>query len=335
MESITLYLQGLHDLSFWTLQPLSTLSTFIQRWRTSSIGVIQGQSESGKSFLAQKLSEYFLVRSNESIKSSNVFIFHAEKDNLPELITNMKRRLITSKIIIIKHIHLYDFREFYSGIVREANPESNQFILCTTNVSVKNFNYEDDLPILNINPNLVGYILRRRSLNLETSTQLSNTRMSAAIRWMDGLYNHLNSFTNFVLSPKVFISCPLNNTHILRTWIIDLWNNELVRVLRKYSGSEDPVNYLVKTWPWKDDVRGLPRAVCPVFIRAKHYEVKSPDESQDQDPLVNFYNITYKTKIMEIQSLQNKICLAMSVNYYYYFVKKNFCTPGTKVFFMK
>ena len=121
----------------------------------------------------------------------------------------------------------------------------------------------------------------------------ANDSMIVAVNWISRIFVHLDEFCynelHKSLSPGHFMmpNFPLETTYKLRTWFIDLWNTRIVQELRErpeyQEGSwskgndvthkmtidkmEDPVRFIVRTWPWKEDATtlGLAQALIPVF----------------------------------------------------------------------
>ena len=122
----------------------------------------------------------------------------------------------------------------------------------------------------------------------------ANDSMIVAVNWISRIFVHLDEFCSLgvhrSLSPGHFMmpNFPLETTYKLRTWFTDLWNTQIVPELREmieyqdggYSKGndvtnkmrimdkmEDPVKFIVRTWPWKEDATtlGLAQALIPVF----------------------------------------------------------------------
>ena len=129
----------------------------------------------------------------------------------------------------------------------------------------------------------------------------ANDSMIVAVNWISRIFVHLNEFCHpshiggYVdgLSPGFFMGSviPLETTYKLRCWFVDLWNARLANELRNIydrnqtkalikredgcvgsessanESVEDPVKFVVRTWPWKEDAKtlGLPQALIPIF----------------------------------------------------------------------
>ena len=116
-------------------------------------------------------------------------------------------------------------------------------------------------------------------LNLEVTTRLANLDMPEAIQWLLRIYCNLYIFvkttsrTKSFLSPGIFMSCPVDSTQQLKTWFIQqLWNSCLVTKLRQVVSEsdqqsldyEDPVKFVLRTWPWREEVDSLTQTLQAV-----------------------------------------------------------------------
>lgn len=142
---------------------------------------------------------------------------------------------------------------------------------------------------------LLGRVLRRKMLNIEVSTRLANLDMPEAIQWLLRIYCNLYIFvkttsqTQSFLSPSVFMSCPVDSTQQMKDWFIQqLWNSSIVNILMKVvsdSGQqsldfEDPVKFVIRTWPCREEVDSLPQHLLAVRL-------EEPEHAVSEDPLMS------------------------------------------------
>ena len=145
----------------------------------------------------------------------------------------------------------------------------------------------------------------------------ANDSMIVAVNWISRIFVHLNNFCNdkrmrkkSSLSPGYFMTLdfPVDSTYKLRPWFIELWNTKLVHKLRNLShtflndnetsqnnqsacstsskdGIEDPIKFIIRTWPWKEDAESfsLPQVLIPVFNRSTN----GCDSYADSDKTAN------------------------------------------------
>ena len=147
----------------------------------------------------------------------------------------------------------------------------------------------------------------------------ANDSMIVAVNWISRIFVHLDDFCQSkklkgeTLSPGYFMTqdFPLESTYQLRPWFIELWNTKIVHKLRNISNTflhddkktlyndklysttsakddfEDPIKFIIKTWPWKEDAVtfGLPQALIPVFHggnpRDYQHNIKTNKKSTD------------------------------------------------------
>ena len=139
----------------------------------------------------------------------------------------------------------------------------------------------------------------------------ANDSMIVAVNWISRIFVHLDNFCHddrmskgSSLSPGYFMTpdFPLDSTYKLRPWFIEIWNTKLVHKLRHVSnkflddekrahhnqsgcksslseGVEDPIKFIIRTWPWKEDVEAfsLPQVLIPVFHRGTNASDSSLD----------------------------------------------------------
>ena len=142
-----------------------------------------------------------------------------------------------------------------------------------------------------------GYLLRRRVLSMETLTLKANDSMIVAVNWLNRTYVQLLDYchkNNFTMpSMKYFMvkDLPLESSHQFKIWFVDLWNLVLVEQFKKElieEVTEDPVNIISRTWPWKEQDGGFCKGLRPLTGN------ENSDDIFNKDPLVrnhdNFKN---------------------------------------------
>jgi len=87
----------------------------------------------------------------------------------------------------------------------------------------------------------------------------------------------------------------------MREWFIDLWNSSLINLLRQVvqdrerepgvrvaEDFEDPVRFVIRTWPWLDQADGLPQALLKVKTESCVLKAEQKQkEYKDEDPLLS------------------------------------------------
>ena len=135
-------------------------------------------------------------------------------------------------------------------------------------------------------------------LNIEVATRLANLDMPEAIQWLLRIYCNLyifvktTSHTQSFLSPSIFMNCPVDSTQQLKTWFIDHWNSSQIPMLRQVAKQsrqqavdwEDPVKFVIRTWPWRDEVEGL--SLSHTLLPVNTQIVGRSEATSKEDPLV-------------------------------------------------
>lgn len=121
----------------------------------------------------------------------------------------------------------------------------------------------------NCSSSLLGLILRQKLITNEVGSKFANNEMMTAILWLTQVSRNLVKWTGgketggggFFFSS--FLECSLENTHRFRTWFVDTWNSTWVLELRallkerpELQAQGDPVVFVVRSWPWRDDIAG-------------------------------------------------------------------------------
>jgi hypothetical protein len=114
--------------------------------------------------------------------------------------------------------------------------------------------------------------------------------MPEAIPWILRIYCKLyifvktTSHTLAFICPKMFLPCPVESTLSLRSSVIELWNSVLASFdsqVHCKSGDdsldcEDPVRFVIRTWPWQNQAEGLLQAL----LRVKTDAVKDQEKKR-------------------------------------------------------
>jgi len=217
-------------------------------------------------------------------------------------------------VIIMENIEAQGAQilDILSGL--ERGVEEAPFIICTSlptphlrevwsRFKFAEVGLGDDVELIQ---GFLGRFLRRKMLELEVSTSLANLDMPEAIQWILRIYCNVYIFVKTTskvrscISPQMFLPCPVDSTQKLRSWFVDLWNSSLVLYLRQtvlqrgeddLQEYEDPVRFVIRTWPWADQAGGLPQALlkvktdnrCPVPNDA----ASGGTDRKEDDPLLS------------------------------------------------
>ena len=289
---------SLEDLAFLSLLPRATLAQYVATVCKYQRALIVGPAGSGKTFLASRLAEYLVLRAGLELTPDSVCLVVAGqgRDQWEELVVRVRARPPT--VIILDNIQADNIQEILDSL--GPTIEETPFLLCTTahthqvkevteRLQLAEITLGNDVDVLQ---GLLGRFLRRKMLNIEVATRLANLDMPEAIQWLLRIYCNLYIFvkttsqTQSFLSPSIFMNCPVESTGQLRTWFIDHWNTGQIPRLRQMASQaphqaldwEDPVKFVLRTWPWPDQPDTLSHTLLPV-------REDSEDTGRD-DPLV-------------------------------------------------
>ena len=273
---------SLDDLSFISLLSRSTLQQYVSGMSRRIL--IVGPPQSGKSLLASSLAEYLVLKSGQELTNHSVSLFLTNKATRQQWSDLISGARPTPTVIILENVqdHGAEILQLL-GTTLDQTP----YIICTSTPSQLDKQFTDQLNFSQLTlgddvetlQGLLGRFLRRKMLNLEVTTRLANLDMPEAIQWLLRIYCNLYIFvkttsrTKSFLSPGIFMSCPVDSTQQLKTWFIQqLWNSCLVTKLRQVVSEsdqqsldyEDPVKFVLRTWPWREEVDSLTQTLQAV-----------------------------------------------------------------------
>ena len=324
---------SLEDLSFVTLIPKNTIKQYISTISKYQRAVIVGHHKVGKTFLATKLAEYLVLKSGEELTPDSISVFWTNKasaQQCSDFVSKISKidnqdNVRSPSVIILENIHSQGSKIIQILSKLEGTIEETPFIICTTTPTEymkdlkETHNFAEiclgqDVELLQ---GFLGRYLRRKMLNIEVATRLSNFDMPEAIQWILRIYCNLYIFvkttsqTQAFLSPQMFMACPVESTASLRSWFIDLWNSALASFLRQvvhYKSTdesldfEDPVRFVIRTWPWQDQAEGLPQALLKVKTDAATLTSdRKRKEEEEDDPLVSYIMLKFISSIESVQ----------------------------------
>eukprot|EP00095_Tigriopus_kingsejongensis_P008127 maker-scaffold256_size235750-snap-gene-1.26 protein:Tk08127 transcript:maker-scaffold256_size235750-snap-gene-1.26-mRNA-1 annotation:"unnamed protein product" len=187
-------------------------------------------------------------------------------------------RSVLPKVLILDDLHHAGKLDELFGDALMAHHEFCPYIIgtmthsttaSTTNLQLKH-NFRLILFAYHIEPvrGFLGRFLRKRLLDVETATRVHDSDMVSILEWIPRVYIQVNKFLEshsspeVTLGPSLFLSCPID-IKSSRTWFIDLWNNSLVphlldsvregiQMYGRRAPWEDPLQFVVDTWPWAE-----------------------------------------------------------------------------------
>ena len=272
---------GVDALAFETLIPKSIIQRYISLAKEHKHVIICGPPSTGKTYIAEKIAE-FLSRSKESTGTSpRIDSFTLQRENVGELnnfLNKFKGREGSLPHVII--LNNLQHAPNLDHLLEDLLPSSlntlpyiigtmTQTAGTTTDLQLR-CNFRWILFANHVEPvrGYLGRYLRRKLLAVEVDTRAHNSELYEVLDWISKAFVVINKFLeshrsqDATLSPVDFLKCPLD-VAASRLWFINLWNLNIVPhildsvregllLYGKRSSWDDPVKYLLDSWPWQN-----------------------------------------------------------------------------------
>lgn len=112
--------------------------------------------------------------------------------------------------------------------------------------------------------------LQRRLIEVDVQNGTKNLELARIVDWIPKVWHHINKFleahnsAEVTIGPRLFLSCPMDVANS-QVWFTDLWHYSVVpylieatkeglQVYGQKSAWEDPVQYLILTYPWSQQL---------------------------------------------------------------------------------
>ncbi|XP_072145745.1 uncharacterized protein [Dermacentor andersoni] len=313
-------------LALQTLIPKSVIQRYVSLLTEHRRIILCGPSGTGKTFLAQKLAEYLVLRSGRDLAAGSIATFsvdHKSAKELRQYLSNVAEQCENSSasdlptVIILDNLHhVGSLGEVFNGFLSAKYQKCpyiigtmNQTTCSTTNLQLHH-NFRWVLCANHMEPvkGFLGRFLRRRLVEEEVGTGLRLAELGKVVDWMPRIWHQLNQFlethssSDVTIGPRLFLACPMDVAGS-QVWFTDLWNYSIVPYLLeavreglqlygRRAAWEDPAEWVLETYPW-------PGPVCeaPQLLRLRPEDVGYdpsagpkvvPDQpDSDADPLLN------------------------------------------------
>lgn len=305
---------AVQQLAFETLRPLDEVENYVQTLLDERLILLCGPQSSGKTFLATQLLRTCL-RTHSGQKSvacsSIISIDCAERqlegqsqDILSEMLSGSSQNNGEMTAFLLETVdstlakHLLEQKEslMRRNILVIATTEKNEQVFPADMTHVS--------PLSGYLPHLIGFVLRKRLLGQEVlDGTLAHPELMSGVTWLALVCKTLHQRSSWVPKLHIFLECPLEGSRQFRQWFVNTWNAILVHELRRTSKlqlddkGEDPVKFVIRTWPWKDESGSLQRDLQRVFDgRCRpHWSSRSDSSATEErvkpdgaeDPLMN------------------------------------------------
>ncbi|KAM7330761.1 hypothetical protein ACRRTK_009950 [Alexandromys fortis] len=283
--SIGLPENSLDALVFESLIPKPILQRYISLLTEHRRIILSGPSGTGKTYLANRLSEYVVLREGRELTDGVIATFNVDHKSSKELRQylshladqcNSENNAVEMPLVIILDNlhHVSSLGEIFNGLLNCKYHKCpyiigtmNQATSSTPNLQLHH-NFRWVLCANHTEPvkGFLGRFLRRKLMETEISGRARNTELVKIINWIPKVWHHLNRFleahssSDVTIGPRLFLSCPID-VDGSRVWFTDLWNYSIIPYLLeavreglqlygRRAPWEDPAKWVMDTYPW-------------------------------------------------------------------------------------
>uniref|UniRef100_A0A673WC73 Neuron navigator 3 n=1 Tax=Salmo trutta TaxID=8032 RepID=A0A673WC73_SALTR len=277
---------SIDSLVFDTLIPKPIIQRYLNLLMEHRRIILSGPSGTGKSFLASKLAEFIVTKSERKVTESNLASFNVDQksskdlrqylSSLAEQCNSEESETELPTVVILDNLHhIGSLSDIFNGFLNYKYHKCpyvigtmNQGVSSSPNLELHH-NFRWVLCANHTEPvkGFLGRFLRRKLIETEINRNMRSNDLIKVIDWIPKTWQHLNGFleahssSDVTIGPRLFLSCPMDADGS-RVWFTDLWNYSLVPYLLeavreglqlygKRAAWEDPSKWVKDTYPWR------------------------------------------------------------------------------------